>query len=261
MNKKQNWMLLLAALLLCLSACGSKPTESEPTAKATLPTIAPTETTAPASSAKEASDYYGTWTPALISKGGTTVFLEDYIALGANPKMRDWHFVFRKDGTYQFGNRESCEIEQWEVIENGVVCDGEALFLEDDRIVLPSESITLYFEKISSSQEFWDVPTSSHASEETTQPETEPASGIRPEFQAAMDSYEAFYEEYIELMEAYKKDPTNLSLLGKYSSMLSKMVDIDKAFEAWDQKDMTAEELKYYLEVSARIQQKLLGLL
>lgn len=253
--KQRNYLLLTAILVLCLSACG-KTEAPEPTA--TLPTKAAAQTEATAPAANEASDYYGTWKISQVSKGGTTVLLEDYIALGGDPALRDVHFVFRKDGSYQFGNTKSCEIEQWEVTKDGVVCDGEALALEDNRIVLQIKSITMYFEKVSSSQEFWDVPThSTHESEETTAA----ASGIRPEFKEAMDSYEAFYDEYFAFMENYKKNPTDFSLLLKYTDMLTKMADMDKAFNAWDQSDMTPEELKYYLEVNTRIQKKLVDLL
>lgn len=268
--KQRNHLLLAAALVLCLCACGKaeapEPTATLPTkAAAPVESTAPTQTdpTAPAPAAKEASDFYGTWKIARVSKGGTTVLLEDYIALGGTPGLRDVHFVFREDGSYQFGDRESCEIEQWEVTEDGVVCDGEVLALENNCIVLTSKSITVYFEKVSSSQEFWDVPTqSTHVSEETTVPETTAAaSGIRPEFKEAMDSYEAFYDEYAAFMADYKKNPTDFSLLMKYTTMLTKVAEMDEKFNAWDQNDMTPEELKYYLEVNTRIQKKLIDLL
>lgn len=94
--------------------------------------------------------------------------------------------------------------------------------------------------------------------EPSTEPEPAPDGGIRPEFKAAMDSYEAFYDEYCEFMEEYMADPTNLKLLAKYPEMLSKLSEMDKAFDEWDDGDLSNEELAYYLEVTNRVTQKLL---
>lgn len=106
---------------------------------------------------------------------------------------------------------------------------------------------------------------SEEGAEETT--ETESAGGnsdsglvdgMRPEFKEAMDSYEAFYEEYFEFMETYKENPSDLKLLAKYTDFMTKLVEMDEKFAAWDQGAMNEKELKYYLEVSGRIAQKLL---
>lgn len=81
--------------------------------------------------------------------------------------------------------------------------------------------------------------------------------GMRPEFKEAMDSYEAFYDEYCDLMEQYKEDPTNTQLLTKYTDMLSKAIEMNEAFDTWDQSELNKAELKYYLEVQNRVMQKI----
>lgn len=55
----------------------------------------------------------------------------------------------------------------------------------------------------------------------------------------------------------YTKNPTDFSLLTKYGNMLSKMTEIDAAFEKWNDADMTTAEVAYYLEVNGRVLQKL----
>lgn len=84
---------------------------------------------------------------------------------------------------------------------------------------------------------------------------------IRPEFKEAMDSYEAFYDEYCDLIKKYTQDPSDFTLLTKYTDMLGKVTEMDEKFKAWDEKDMTTAEQKYYVEVSARIAQKTLDVL
>ena len=109
-------------------------------------------------------------------------------------------------------------------------------------------------------------PETAETAADTAAPEAEendedtaeaPLTGIRPEFQAAMDSYEAFYDEYCTLLEQYQENPTDLGVLAQYTEMMSKIAEMDEAFDAWDDEEMSNEELAYYLEVSARIQQRL----
>ena len=81
---------------------------------------------------------------------------------------------------------------------------------------------------------------------------------IRPEFKEAMDSYEAFFDEYIDFMNRYKENPTNAELLMQYADMLNRESTMLKEFDDWEkQGDMTTAESAYYLEVHARIYQKL----
>lgn len=104
--------------------------------------------------------------------------------------------------------------------------------------------------------------------EETTEPTeevTEPTEesiqlvdGLRPEFKEAMDAYEAFYDEYCELMTKYMKNPSDLTLMTQYMELLDKSGEMDEAFEKWDDEDMSPAELQYYLEVTDRVMDKLL---
>ena len=81
--------------------------------------------------------------------------------------------------------------------------------------------------------------------------------GMRPEFVEAMDSYEAFYDSYIEVLRKYQNDPTNLTVISEYMNMLGKLDDMEKKFDAWDDGTMNDAETAYYLQVSNRILQKL----
>ncbi len=77
--------------------------------------------------------------------------------------------------------------------------------------------------------------------------------GLRPEFKEAMDAYEAFYTEYCEFMTEYSENPTDFTLLFEYGEMLVQAEEMNEAFEAWDEDELNDEELKYYLEVNARV--------
>lgn len=72
-----------------------------------------------------------------------------------------------------------------------------------------------------------------------------------------MDAYEAFYGEYCDFMKKYSENPTDLKLLAEYANMMSKAGDMNEAFEAWDEDELSNEELKYYLDVNNRVMKML----
>lgn len=87
------------------------------------------------------------------------------------------------------------------------------------------------------------------------------ASGIRPEFKDAMDAYEAFYDEYCNILKQYYANPTDMTLLTKYTELMTKVVEMDEAFAKWENEDLNNDELKYYLEVNNRVMQKLVDVM
>lgn len=82
--------------------------------------------------------------------------------------------------------------------------------------------------------------------------------GIRPEFKEALDSYEQFFNEYADLMEAYKNNPTDLQLLTKYADFMSKYSDYMQKLDELKTEDMSTEESAYFIDVTARIEKRLL---
>lgn len=81
---------------------------------------------------------------------------------------------------------------------------------------------------------------------------------IRPEFKEAMDSYEAFFDEYVEVMKAYQEEPTNTELMMRMSDLMAQEADMLAKFDAWESDEsMSTAETAYYLEVQSRIYAKL----
>ena len=117
----------------------------------------------------------------------------------------------------------------------------------------------------SAEQESETVETYDDAEEETESPEASDSDGessdeglISPEFKETMDNYEAWFDHYCDVMERYKEDSTNLELLSEMTDLLSEEATMLDEMENMDQDDMNTAELAYYLEVTARIEKKLL---
>ena len=80
---------------------------------------------------------------------------------------------------------------------------------------------------------------------------------VSDEFKAAMDGYESWFDHYVEVMQEYKSNPQDLELMSEVTKLMSEEVTMLDEFNNLDQSGWNTAETAYYLEVSARIQQKL----
>lgn len=124
-----------------------------------------------------------------------------------------------------------------------------------------SESVPEVAEKESGEEDMPDikeaVPDETPAEQETAEPVAE--DGIRPEFKEAMDSYEAFFDEYLAFMEKYEDAEDTLGMLTDYAAYMAKYAEMTAALEALDEEELSTEEALYYTKVTARISQKLIA--
>ena len=81
---------------------------------------------------------------------------------------------------------------------------------------------------------------------------------VTPEFKEAMDSYEAFFEEYAEFMKKYSETDDPTEMLMDYSDYMSSYADVMQKMNEIDTEDLSPADYAYYIEVTARIQKKLL---
>ena len=102
------------------------------------------------------------------------------------------------------------------------------------------------------------APTPKPVPTPTTAPETAAPTGVSPEFKATMDSYEAFFDEYIAFMKAMSDDPSNTTMLLKYAAMMTQYAETMEKLDAIDESKLSPADDAYYIEVMARIEVKLL---
>ncbi len=120
------------------------------------------------------------------------------------------------------------------------------------------EEIELTVKKLSTDS-VSDKKTDETTKSATTEKSEDLVDGMRPEFKAAMDSYENFMNEYVNFMKKYIADPSDMSLLMDYADYMSKYSDFVEDFEEWeDDDDMNTAETAYYIDVQARVSKKLL---
>lgn len=82
--------------------------------------------------------------------------------------------------------------------------------------------------------------------------------GMRPEFKKAMDSYEAFIDEYCAFMTKYdSNEGSALTMAIDYAKYIAKYAEMARDFDAWEDDDLNDTEFSYYLQVQSRVLQKL----
>lgn len=81
---------------------------------------------------------------------------------------------------------------------------------------------------------------------------------LSPEFKRTMDDYEAWFDHYCEVMKKYQENPSDLELMSEMTDLLTEETTMLEQMENMDQSQMNSAELAYYIEVTARIEKKLL---
>lgn len=119
----------------------------------------------------------------------------------------------------------------------------------------PAESETGTVETNETDSDETELTDVSESSEESSEDDT---GVLSPEFKRTMDDYEAWFDHYCEVMKKYEENPSDLELLMEMSDLLSEESAMLEQMENMDESDMNAAELAYYIEVTARIEKKLL---
>jgi len=116
--------------------------------------------------------------------------------------------------------------------------------------------------------------TAPSASEDTTKPaeskqaQSKPAKtanndsdmvdGMRRDFKEAMDSYEEFFDEYVAFMKKYENSDNPMSMFSDYTKFMSQYSETMQKLDEWKSKDLNTKEAAYLLDVTNRINKKLL---
>lgn len=79
------------------------------------------------------------------------------------------------------------------------------------------------------------------------------AAGIRPEFKETMDSYEAFFKEYVDFLKKYESSENTLGMLSDYMDYISKYSEMSEKLDSLYTDAIFEEETAYYIEVTMRI--------
>lgn len=126
--------------------------------------------------------------------------------------------------------------------------------------------LSLDYDKVNQTMEIWlDAPdeeeTTVATKPKTTKPkETEPKTTeatVDSDFKATMDSYEEFFNDYVDFMKKYKNSTDITSMASDYADYMTKYSDMMQKLNDIKSEDLSTADLAYYNEVNARITKKL----
>lgn len=104
-------------------------------------------------------------------------------------------------------------------------------------------------------------PAASPAPASTPETKSTAESEIRPEVRDFLDAYESCMNEYVDFMQKYTSaDPTSMvGMMVDYARIMARYSEFAEKMDAFDESELTSAELSYYLEVTNRVNQRLLS--
>ncbi len=83
------------------------------------------------------------------------------------------------------------------------------------------------------------------------------SNGVTPAFKEMMDSYESIMNKYCDFMEKYTSSSDTAAMLADYSKIMAEYAEWTGKIEAVDESTLSEADNAYYLEVTARVTQRL----
>lgn len=97
----------------------------------------------------------------------------------------------------------------------------------------------------------------SSSSEASSSKSSSESASVTASFKETMDEYEEFMNKYVEFMKKYSESDNPIGMLSEYTDMLSTYSDFVEKIDGINQDELSAADLAYYLEVTARVTKKL----
>lgn len=85
----------------------------------------------------------------------------------------------------------------------------------------------------------------------------ETKSTINADFKKMVDTYEEFINDYCNFMNEYKNSNDVMAMLSDYTEYMGRYTEELQKFNSVNQKELTTEELKYYLDAQTRVLRKI----
>ena len=91
---------------------------------------------------------------------------------------------------------------------------------------------------------------------ESSKEESSESEEISSSFKEMMDEYEEFMDKYVDFMKSY--DANDVTMLSEYTELLSQYNTYMDKVSKIDEDELSSADLAYYLDVTNRVNKKLL---
>ena len=223
----------------------------------------------------------GTWTVAGLTVSGSYFSVEEAESTG-DYSISNIYMIFKEGGAVYLSQDGNGTMGQWEISDDGnslLVGNGVIDWDEStQQLIYEMDDNQMILYKLSDNQDITQIPAvksapdsedkealqeSAKASADTpatSDSNTNSSDTVSPDFKESMDAYEAFFDEYVAFMKKYNSSSDQYSMLSDYLSMLHSYSETMEALEEVESEDLSDADMKYYLEVMTRIEEKLLDI-
>lgn len=101
-----------------------------------------------------------------------------------------------------------------------------------------------------------DPETEKPKKEESSKEESSESEEVSSSFKETMDEYEEFMDKYVDFMKSY--DANDVTMLSEYTELLSQYNTYMDKVSKIDEDSLSSADLAYYLDVTNRVNKKLL---
>ncbi len=98
----------------------------------------------------------------------------------------------------------------------------------------------------------------SNSTSNSTSGATSSDNSVNASFRKVMDDYESFMNKYVEFMKRYKNSSDTMSMLAEYSTMMQDYAKFADSISSYNQNNLSTADWAYYIEVTTRVNKKLL---
>lgn len=205
--------------------------------------------------------FYGTWTISDCEVNGVKMTADEYKAL-IGEDISDFSLVLKDGSACIFTYKNDQRFGTWSVVEGGLKIGDAECPISENSLRLSVADDALYLQKTSDSQETPKVAAQETPKESAVEEAPTPASDeVSPEFKEMMDSYEAFFDEYVEFMKKYQSSDDVVGMLADYSDYMARYAETMEKIGALKNEKLSAADAAYLAEVQARITAKTLEVL
>lgn len=233
--KKLLALLLAVIMITSLTACGEK---------------------------EKKEDFGGTWKVEFIEYEGSKFTVEEWNNM-EDEDLSDFYIIFKDGGKAYVYDDEYGDLVDWLKSDDSIMIGDEKCSIVDGMICFDYYGDKIYLKKTSDNQEIPkeddesdDVDEDLNSEEDSTTNETtssdtaKDSSADDAEWKQFLKDYEAWVDDYIEIVKKYKDNPSDMSILSDYTEMVSEMADWS---ERADEIELELEDTSAALEYSAEL--------
>lgn len=200
--------------------------------------------------------FCGTWMISFVEYEGSKFTVEEWKST-EDEDLSEFRIVFKDGGKAYIYDGEYGDLVNWMESGDSIMIGDEKGTVDDGMIRFDYYGNTICLKKVSDSQT---IPAEGSdeaeedaisSEEDSAESEVEDTAADNAEWREFLADYEAWVDDYIEIVLKYKENPTDMTILSDYTEMLSELSDwSERSTEIALELEDTTAALEYSAELS-----------